>query len=56
MKLKCKMTKTGKEWKEFMRKLDVLDDNTKYELIIKCRSVRDFDLLRTRSPREEGLF
>lgn len=42
MKLKWKMTKTGKEWKEFVRNVDILDDDTTYRMTIKCRSVRDF--------------
>lgn len=42
MKLKWKMTKTGKEWKEFVRNVDILDDDTTYRMTITCRSVRDF--------------
>lgn len=42
MKLKWKMKKTGKEWKEFLRNVNFLEDDATYQLTVTCRSVRDF--------------
>lgn len=39
MKLKCSMVKTGKEMKELMKKIEMMDDDQVYKITFKCQTV-----------------